>query len=271
MKFAIKHHYADAVLFEADIPDDTESGLQMRVALEKATAAGAYLGGAYLDGANLAGANLDGAYLAGAYLARAYLAGANLAGATMPTTRAEQVNAPGWAAEHPPPAPPPRGPPLLLRALRSGPPPARGDDRRVRGAGHRLARAGPARAAGAEGAAPPPHRGGAAAPARPPLRRRLDPDCGPGAARPRGAGAGRGGALVSRQSRIRRTRRRHLERIGELRPVGCESPNHPHDHCWGSLWTCAGCGRRVCWADGCADDAPELCDTCWASSHQEAA
>ena len=50
MKFAIKHHYTDAVLFEADIPDDTESGLQMRVALEKATAAGAYL-----DGANLIG------------------------------------------------------------------------------------------------------------------------------------------------------------------------------------------------------------------------
>ena len=83
MKFAIKHHYADAVLFEADIPDDTESGLQMRVALEKATAAGANLDGANLDGADLAGANLAGAYLAGAYLARANLAGAYLAGANL--------------------------------------------------------------------------------------------------------------------------------------------------------------------------------------------
>ncbi len=86
MKYAIKHRYTDAVLYEADIPDDTPSGLQCRVALEKATTTGASLAGANLAGANLAGANLDGAsldgaYLAGAYLARAYLARANLAGA----------------------------------------------------------------------------------------------------------------------------------------------------------------------------------------------
>ena len=103
MKHPIKHRYTNAVLFEADIPDDTPSGLVVRVALEQATKARANLDGAYLaranlaranldganlDGANLAGANLAranlaGAYLAGAYLARAYLAGAYLARANL--------------------------------------------------------------------------------------------------------------------------------------------------------------------------------------------
>ena len=63
MKYAIKHRYTGAVLYEAEIPDDTPSGLQCRAALEKATQARANLAGANLDGANL-----DGAYLAGAYL-----------------------------------------------------------------------------------------------------------------------------------------------------------------------------------------------------------
>jgi hypothetical protein len=90
MKHPIKHRYTGAVLFEADIPDGTPSGLVVRAALEQATKAranlnGAYLAranlaGAYLDGAYLDGANLDGAYLARAYLDGAYLAGANLAG-----------------------------------------------------------------------------------------------------------------------------------------------------------------------------------------------
>ena len=88
MKYAIKHRYTDAVLYEADIPDDTPSGLQCRVALEKATAARANLDGACLARANLDGAYLDGAYLDGANLARANLAGAclaraNLAGANL--------------------------------------------------------------------------------------------------------------------------------------------------------------------------------------------
>ena len=83
MKYAIKHRHTNAVLYEADIPDDTPSGLQCRVALEKATTTGANLDGAYLAGANLARANLDGAYLAGAYLAGANLAGAYLAGANL--------------------------------------------------------------------------------------------------------------------------------------------------------------------------------------------
>ena len=59
----IKHqikHLNGCVLFEADIPADTPSGLAMRAALEKAVSAGAYLDGANLDGANLTGANLVG-------------------------------------------------------------------------------------------------------------------------------------------------------------------------------------------------------------------
>ncbi|KCV32205.1 pentapeptide repeat-containing protein, partial [Bordetella bronchiseptica] len=62
MKFEIKNRYTGAVLFTADVPDDTKSGLIARVALEQAVK----------SGANLARANLAGANLAGADLARAY-------------------------------------------------------------------------------------------------------------------------------------------------------------------------------------------------------
>jgi len=54
----IKHqikHLNGCVLFEADIPADTPSGLAMRAALEKAVSARSYLDGANLDGANLVG------------------------------------------------------------------------------------------------------------------------------------------------------------------------------------------------------------------------
>jgi len=64
----IKNRWNGEVLYTADIPDDTPSGMEMSAALEKATQARA---------------NLEGAYLAGAYLAGAYLAGANLAGANL--------------------------------------------------------------------------------------------------------------------------------------------------------------------------------------------
>ena len=80
MKHEIKDRYTNAVLYTAELPDDTPGGLVVRHALEKAARDGANLDGANLDGANLAGANLAGAYLDGAYLARAYLDGANLAG-----------------------------------------------------------------------------------------------------------------------------------------------------------------------------------------------
>ena len=86
MKHQIKHRYTDAVLFECDVPDEIESGLAMRHALEKAAASGANLSGAdlsgaYLSDADLSGADLSGAYLRGANLSGAYLSGANLSGA----------------------------------------------------------------------------------------------------------------------------------------------------------------------------------------------
>ena len=48
MKHEIKNIYG-AVLFTADVPEGTESGLIARVALEQAVADGANLDGAYLD------------------------------------------------------------------------------------------------------------------------------------------------------------------------------------------------------------------------------
>ncbi|MGE8629483.1 pentapeptide repeat-containing protein [Achromobacter denitrificans] len=87
MKHEIKS-ISGAVLFTADVPEGTESGLIARVALEQAVEAGANLAdanlaGANLAGANLAGANLRGAYLRGADLRGAYLRGADLRGANL--------------------------------------------------------------------------------------------------------------------------------------------------------------------------------------------
>ena len=85
-KHQIKHRWNGSVLFECDVPDDMESGLRTRYALERAVESranlsGANLSGAYLSDANLSGANLSGANLSGAYLSGAYLSGANLSGA----------------------------------------------------------------------------------------------------------------------------------------------------------------------------------------------
>ena len=79
----IKNRRTDAVLFSCDVPDNVDSGLRMRTALEKATASGANLSGAYLSGANLSGAYLSGAYLSGANLSGANLSGAYLSGANL--------------------------------------------------------------------------------------------------------------------------------------------------------------------------------------------
>jgi hypothetical protein len=77
---------SDTILFECDAPEGLDSGLHMRHALEKATAAradlrGADLRDAYLRGAYLSGADLRGAYLSGADLRDAYLSGAYLSDA----------------------------------------------------------------------------------------------------------------------------------------------------------------------------------------------
>ena len=59
IKHAIKT-LSGAVLFEAEIPGDTPSGLVVRHALEQATQKRADLSGADLSGANLSGADLSG-------------------------------------------------------------------------------------------------------------------------------------------------------------------------------------------------------------------
>jgi uncharacterized protein YjbI with pentapeptide repeats len=82
-KIQIKHRWTDAVLYECDAPDDIESGLALRHALESGVKSGANLSGANLSGANLSGANLSGAYLSGANLSGAYLSGAYLSGANL--------------------------------------------------------------------------------------------------------------------------------------------------------------------------------------------
>jgi hypothetical protein len=88
-KIQIRSRYnSDTVLFECDAPEGLESGLYMRHALEKATAARANLSGANLSGADLSGAylrsaNLSGADLSGAYLRSANLSGADLSGADL--------------------------------------------------------------------------------------------------------------------------------------------------------------------------------------------
>jgi hypothetical protein len=73
----IKHRHTGAVLFER------ESGMTMRAALEKATAADTNLSGAYLSDADLRGAYLRGADLSDAYLRGADLRGAYLRGADL--------------------------------------------------------------------------------------------------------------------------------------------------------------------------------------------
>ena len=70
VKFEIKNRWTGAVLFTADVPDETKSGLITRVALEQAVAGGTDLSGADLSGAYLSGADLRGTDLSGADLRR---------------------------------------------------------------------------------------------------------------------------------------------------------------------------------------------------------
>ncbi len=76
MKIDITCRFSGSVLFSHECEKNT-----MRITVEAAVKARAYLAGANLDGANLAGAYLARANLAGANLDGANLAGANLAGA----------------------------------------------------------------------------------------------------------------------------------------------------------------------------------------------
>jgi uncharacterized protein YjbI with pentapeptide repeats len=81
MKHQIKHYFAESVLFECYLPDDTPVELVTRHALEKARLNEARLTGADLTGARLNGADLTGARLNGAHLTEADLTGARLNGA----------------------------------------------------------------------------------------------------------------------------------------------------------------------------------------------
>jgi len=83
LKHEIKNRWTGAVLFTADVPEGTESGMVARVALEQAVEARADLRGAYLGDANLRGANLGDANLRGANLRGANLGDANLRGANL--------------------------------------------------------------------------------------------------------------------------------------------------------------------------------------------
>jgi len=77
-KIEIKERFCGAVLFAHEA-----EGNALRVTLEAAVSARAYLGDADLSGADLRGADLSGAYLRDAYLRDAYLRGADLSGADL--------------------------------------------------------------------------------------------------------------------------------------------------------------------------------------------
>ena len=76
MKYAIKHRYTDVVLYEADIPADTPSGMQCRAALEKATQAKVNLSYSDLSGSDLSGSDLSYSDLSGAIVRHQKLIGA---------------------------------------------------------------------------------------------------------------------------------------------------------------------------------------------------
>ena len=66
MKHKIKSRWSGDVIYTAELPDDTQSGMAVRAALEQATRAGANLRAANLRAADLRGADLSGANLRGA-------------------------------------------------------------------------------------------------------------------------------------------------------------------------------------------------------------
>ena len=96
----ILNRWTDAVLFECEVPDEIDSGLALRYALEKATEAranlsDANLSDANLSDANLSGANLSDAYLRGANLSGAYLRDANLRDANLSDANLSDANLSG--------------------------------------------------------------------------------------------------------------------------------------------------------------------------------
>ena len=83
MKYEIKHRFTEAVLFTADIPDDTPSRFQCRAALEQANAARANLRYSNLSGSNLSSSDLSGSNLSSSDLRGSDLRGSNLSGSDL--------------------------------------------------------------------------------------------------------------------------------------------------------------------------------------------
>ena len=83
MKYEIKHRFTEAVLFTADIPDDTPSRFQCRAALEQANAARANLRYSNLSGSDLSGSDLSSSDLSGSDLSSSDLSGSNLRGSNL--------------------------------------------------------------------------------------------------------------------------------------------------------------------------------------------
>ena len=83
MKHKIKSRWSGDVIYTAELPDDTQSGMAVRAALEQATRAGANLRAANLRAADLRGADLSDADLRNADLSDADLRGANLRAADL--------------------------------------------------------------------------------------------------------------------------------------------------------------------------------------------
>jgi uncharacterized protein YjbI with pentapeptide repeats len=83
VKHKIKSRWSGDVIYTAELPDDTQSGMAVRAALEQATRAGANLRAANLRAADLRGADLSDADLRNADLSDADLRGANLRAADL--------------------------------------------------------------------------------------------------------------------------------------------------------------------------------------------
>jgi len=95
VKQQIKNRWIGAVLFECDVPDDLDSGLAMRHALEKAVGSRVNLIDANLSDANLSRVNLIDANLSDANLSRVNLIDANLSRANLSRANLSDANLSG--------------------------------------------------------------------------------------------------------------------------------------------------------------------------------
>ena len=83
MQYEIKHRYTAAVLFTAEIPDDTEERWRLRVALRLADEAKVSLRYSDFIGSNHRGSNLIGSNLSYSDLRGSNLRGSNIRGSNI--------------------------------------------------------------------------------------------------------------------------------------------------------------------------------------------